>query len=144
MTRLLVQECMQKQRDLLLKGEEPIRITFSEEAYLRAKKESYVNGGTCAFSMGPTLTYLGLPYTVKTGQKEDIVVISREADKKSSEAVTVSVKNAYSSDMNLSIVGKHLSKSQLCNIIQAWCEANPEDSLRTALTLAIHKHGSFE
>lgn len=144
-----VVQCDQLRRQ----DETPKHVAFSSEGYRKAFAwQQHANGMVLTASdMGLPQTYGGLPYSVEPKATEELRVLSfisasGWAGTPQSEPVRLTVASAdlQAGKTSLEVAGAKLSAAQLCDIIAAWCKANPRDDLQPALHKAISMFGRFE
>lgn len=125
---------------------QPTRITFSSVGRDKMLRElaSDTLHVLARQGVNEANTYQGLPYLVDHAQQEDIKLHNAMADYKPRGVVSFRVDHLDPHQTTMEVAGQALTKPQLCDIINAWCEANPKEKLAAALDEDVRRYGSFE
>lgn len=121
------------------KGRKPVKVIFNREGFNKARAED--TSQKMLFYLGMPSTYQGLPFEVERSQVEEIKLVYEQARQ---PAVSVKVDLASPHDSLMELVGSKLSLPELCDIIMAWANAHPQETLALVLRDAVGLHGRFE
>lgn len=126
------------------KFQEPAGIVFNRDGWIQAMHNNYGNGFNT--NPNPEPTYCGLPYRIDSKQTELVKVLDKDAVSGAVRfTVPISVAPTDTKvDAEYVLIARALTKSQLCDIVNAWCKENKTDPLANAFFHAVEQHGCFE
>ncbi len=116
------------------------RVSFNSEGYLQMLREQSCDVVDCD-QQGRT--YRGLPYEVRP-QQVGRVALHETAVQGDPSPVRFRVDGLNPHQSTMEVIGQALTQPQLCNIIQSYRKANPDDTFTRWLGVVVEQHGSFE
>lgn len=143
----------------------PIGIKFSTEGYIRARSNTVPGMDPWGGCQNEPTCYLGFPFKVIPGQLCEVeldTVHGASAEARafrsarnatygkptpgpSSVAIRFSMDSTDPRIATAHVLGKHLTRAQLSDIINAWVEAHPNEQPVTDMLVDwVQTHGRFE
>ncbi len=116
------------------------RVSFNSEGHLQMLREQSRDVVDCN-QQGRT--YRGLPYEVRP-QQVGRVALHETAVQGDPSPVRFRVDGLDPRMPTMEVIGRALSKPQLCDIIRAYTDEHPNSAFSVMLNDAVRQHGRFE
>jgi hypothetical protein len=156
MSQTIYDQFIEISKRLQGEGHHPVRVIFSSHGHLKARAENGSQLGTLVDT--DFKTYMGLPYTIRSDMAGEIGLDYKFEPRR--DAVTIQLGfNAKTGHVMvdnkpfgepvhiMQIIGSHLTRTQLCDIIQSYLDRlhhKPLSDFDRALAGLLRRHGRFE